>query len=200
MGSLLLTSAGFLNPNIFEFTKKSVGGLSLKRVAIITTAAEGKENHKYSQLAHEQLLEVGFKVADFFDLETQDVHALFEYDAFYVCGGNVFRLLKFVKSSGFKNQVISLLDRGGMYVGVSAGSLIVGPSTLIANEINPDPNEAEIKDFSSLNLTNITVFPHYEEGYESDIKNFEKRYGVKITRITNNQAVLISGENVEIIE
>jgi len=200
MGMLLLTSAGFFNPNILDFFKKETKRLSLRNVAIITTAAEGKENNKYSQLAHQQLSSLGFKLVDFFDLEIQDSSVLSNYDTFYVCGGNTFKLLKFVKTSHFKDAVTALLNRNGMYIGVSAGSLIIGPSIEIANEVEPDPNEVGLADFTSLDIANVTISPHYESHQESEIKKFESRHNTIVTRLTNDQALLIVDDKSKILE
>ncbi len=191
MSTILLTSAGFFNPNIFQFVQKKVNDLSLKKAVIITTAAEGKEHNKYAQLAHKQLLDAGFKQVDFFDLENQDARLLSNYDAFYVCGGNTFKLLKFANIAHFKDAVVQLISQRGLYIGVSAGSLIIGPSIEIANEVVPDPNDVDLKDFTGLNISDIIVFPHYEEQYEPQIRMFETKHGVTVTRLTNNQAALI---------
>lgn len=200
MGIILLTSAGFLNPRIFQFVKDKVKEFSLSRAAIITTAAENKEKNKYSQLAHQQLLDTGYKNVDFFDLETQDSSLLSVYDTFYVCGGNTFKLQKFANISNFKDVVTSLINKRGLYVGVSAGSLIMGPSIEIANEVVPDSNEVELHDFTALNLSELIISPHYEEVHEVEIKAFENKHNVKATRLTNNQAVLIENGKTSIIE
>ena len=197
---MLLTSAGFLNPAIGDFVRTNVKKLGLTKVAIITTAAEGKEHNKYSQLAFEQLRDVGFKQIDFFDLETQGFAHLPEYQTFYVCGGNTFKLLKYANDSRFKHEVQALLGRGGMYIGVSAGSIIVGPSVQLANEVEPDPNEIGLTDFTGLHLTDVTIFPHYENRHETELRDFERKHNIQITRITNDQAVSVADGAVRIIQ
>lgn len=136
-GTLLLTSTGLSSESILNKFAEVIGG-DKPRVAIVTTAAEGKENNKYSVLAKKQFTDMGFDVVDFVDLETQPTKDLSSYRVIYVCGGNTFKLLKFAKEANFKNAVQNLLNCDGVYVGVSAGSLIVGPSIQIAGEVEPD--------------------------------------------------------------
>lgn len=199
-GTLLLTSAGFLNPNIAKAVLEIVKDTVSKKVAVVTTATEGKESHRYSKLAKEQLESMGFGKVDFVDLETQGSEMIPDYDVVYVCGGNTFYLLKFARETNFKDTVLKLLDKGGLYIGVSAGTCLVCPSTIIANEIEPDPNDVGIADFTGFHLTDLTIHPHYEEWQEPQAQAFEKKHGVKLTRLTNDQAVLIQGGNYKLIQ
>ncbi len=199
-GILLLTSAGFFNPKVVDKFIEIMGDPKIKRVAIITTASEGKETNVYSKLAKDQLDKMGFGSVDFIDLETQGANSVSDYDVVYVCGGNTFKLLKFARETNFKDVIWGILNRGGVYIGVSAGSLLVGPSVQIANEIAPDKNDVEIADFSGLKITDLTIFPHYDPKYEAEIESFETRNNVKVTRLTNNQAVIARGKEVSLVE
>lgn len=199
-GTLLLTSAGFLNPRIAKSVIDIVQDPTTKKVAIVTTASEGKENNRYSRLAKEQLESLGFGVVDFIDLETQGSEMIPDYDVVYVCGGNTFYLLKFARETNFKDAVLKLLNKGGLYIGVSAGTVLVCPSTIIANEIEPDPNEVGITDFTGFNLTDLTIHPHYEAWQEPQAQAFEKKHEIKVTRLTNNQAILIQDGNDKLIQ
>ena len=199
-GVFLLTSAGFLNSKVANKVVEWAGNPSTKKVAIVTTAAEGKETNVYSKLAKDQLVKMGFGEVDFIDLETQGAGSIVNYDVVYVCGGNTFKLLKFAREKDFKKVVLKVLDNGGLYIGVSAGSLLVGSSVQIANEIEADKNEVGILDFTGLDIVDVTVFPHYDPKYETEIKDFESKNNVMITRLTNNQALLIQDQEVSMIE
>lgn len=197
MGTIILTSDSFANTRI----KEKFLALSKKRdmAAIVTTAAKGKENHKYSQLAHDQFLEFGFKTVDFVDFESNPQTDISMFDVIYVCGGNTFRLMNAAKQSNFRDQIKKVLDGGGIYVGVSAGSLIVGPSIQIANEIKPDVNEVELTDLSGLDIIPQIIFPHYDISDEPALEKFEKAHGTKVTRLKNGEAIFITGEKIELV-
>lgn len=200
MGTLLLTSTGLSSPNVLNKFLEIIDGTKNKQVAIVTTAAEGKETNKYSQLANKQFVDLGFSIVDFVDLETDPAKDLSMYDVVYVCGGNTFKLLKFARVANFKNSVESLLKKGGVYIGVSAGSIIMGPSVEIANEVRPDPNTVGLSDFTGFGIINTTVMPHYSPEIEEQVKIFENKYNIIIDRIDNSQAILVQEGHKTIIE
>lgn len=197
MGTLLLTSDSFANKNIEEKFKQLTEG-KRNKVAIITTAAKDKEQNKYPQLSYDQMQSFGFKEVIFTDFERDSGVDLSNYDVLYVCGGNTFQLLKYAQKANFGDAIRAVLEKGGVYMGVSAGSLIVGPSIQIANEVKPDINEVGLENFTGFNITEHVIFPHYNPEYESDIETFENKNRVKVTRLKNGEALLIS-ETQEVI-
>ncbi len=190
-GTLLLTSTGLSSPDVLNKFLEIIDDTKNKKVAIITTAAEGKESNKYSQLAHKQFEDLGFSNIDFVDLETDPEKDFSLYDVIYVCGGNTFKLLEFARVANFKNSIESLLEKGGVYIGVSAGSIIIGPSVEIANEVQPDPNTVGLSDFTGFNIVNTIVIPHYSPEIEEQVKIFENKHNTVVDRLDNSQAVLI---------
>ncbi|MBN1585314.1 Type 1 glutamine amidotransferase-like domain-containing protein [Candidatus Uhrbacteria bacterium] len=199
-GFLLLTSTGLTSPNIYEKFRGLVSDPKKQSVAIITTAAEGKENNKYSQLAKKQFESLGFVNVDFVDLETQPEKDFSPYGIIYVCGGNTFKLLKFAKKANFKLSIKKLLERNGIYIGVSAGSIIVGPSINIANEVEPDPNDVGLEDLTGFDITSLIVLPHYSPEMETETDNFEKKYRLIVERLDNSRAILIDNGEKTFIE
>lgn len=199
-GTLLLTSTGLSSPNVLSKFLEIIGDVKNKKVAIITTAANEKDANKYSQLARKQFMDLGFFTTDFIDLEIEPGKNLSLYDVIYVCGGNTFKLIKFARIANFKNSVESLLKIGGVYIGVSAGSIIVGPSVKIADEVQPDPNEVGISDFLGLGIIKEIVLPHYSPEIEEQVKIFENKHNVIIDRINNSQAILVQEGHKTIIE
>jgi dipeptidase E len=140
-GAIILTSTGLFAQKVRQAAKKFFDNLPHKSVAIITTAAEGKENNKYSKLAESQFKELCFNVIDFVDLENNHRADFSKYNVIYVCGGNTFKLLKYAREANFKETIVDLLDRGGIYIGVSAGAIILSPTIQMAAYVNPDPND-----------------------------------------------------------
>ena len=199
-GKLLLTSTGLSSENIAKRFQSFFTDPGNQSVAIVTTAAEGKEQNKYSQLAKKQFEEMGFTKIDFIDLETEPPNDFSSYGVIYVCGGNTFKLLKFAREANFQSSINDLLKRNGVYVGVSAGSIIVGPSISIANEVEPDPNDIGLEDLTGFNITNLIILPHYSPEIEEETKAFEKKYGVIVERLNNSQATLLQNGEKTIIE
>jgi len=128
MKKIFLTSTGLTNLKVREAILGEIGKMQSQSVAIITTADDEKENNKYCQLALSQFNELGFKKVDFVDLERTPDYDFLDYGIIYVSGGDTFRLLKFAKEANFRKTLSDLFDRGGVYIGVSAGSYIMCPT------------------------------------------------------------------------
>ena len=194
-GIFFITSTGFSGETAYKQFEDIAKSMNLKRAVVITTAAPGKENNQYSQLAFSQLQSMGFQKVDFYDFESDKQKDLTEYDVFYVCGGNTFKLMKFAIEVNLGESIKNLVERGGAYVGVSAGSLIIGPSIKIANEINPDNNDIGLKNFGGFNMVDFIVFPHYDEKYEKEIKEFEVNNKYNVKRLKNGEVIIVEVKN-----
>lgn len=194
MYNVILTSTGFSNPKILEkveeFFGKDLEVLAEKRVVIITTASEDKEKNVHALEAHSQLSVLGFGWVEFFDLEKRYARELLDYDLIYVSGGNTFYLLDWVKRSGFDEVVHEFLKKGGLYVGVSAGSLIAGVSIEVLNFIDMDENSVGLKDFSGMRLVDKVVMPHYTQEHEAGIRDYEKKTRLKVVRLADGMALI----------
>lgn len=199
-GIILLTSIGLSSKKVYDKFFDLVSQKTLKKAVIITTASLDKEKNQYSQLALAQLRSAGLSDVDFYDFENDEHGDLSVYDVIYVCGGNTFKLMKFAREVNFDREIKSLLQRGGVYVGVSAGSVIVGPSISIANEVEPDPNDIGLEDLTGFNIINLIILPHYSPEIEEETKAFEIKYGVIVESLNNSQAILVENGEKTIIE
>jgi dipeptidase E len=199
-GVIILTSTGLSSQKVRQVTKKFFDNLPHKSVAIVTTAAEGKENNKYSKLAESQFKELGFDVIDFVDLENNPETDFSKYNVIYVCGGNTFKLLKYARQANFKNTIIDLLNRGGIYIGVSAGAIILSPTIQIAASIDPDPNEVGLSNLEGFGLIDFEILPHYNPSLDEELANYQKMTTNEIVKITDSQAIIITEEGQNFIE
>lgn len=199
-GTIFITSAGLSSKNVYNKFKEIADSKNFKKAVIITTASFDKENNEYSQLALSQLKSIGFNLIDFYDFENDGLKDFSVYDIIYVCGGNTFKLMKFAREMNFDKEIILLLKRSGIYIGVSAGSLIIGPSIKIVGEINPDKNEVGLTDFEGFNIVDFVVFPHYSSDIEEEIRAFETKNNIHVERINNSQAILINNGEKTLIE
>jgi len=198
-GTIILTSTGLSAEPVRRASERFFDSLSHKSVAIVTTAAEGKENNKYSKLAESQFRELGFDTVDFIDIENDQRADFSKYSVIYVCGGNTFKLLKYAREANFKDAIIKLLERGGIYIGVSAGAIILAPTIQIAASVDPEPNEVGITDLEGLRLINFEVHPHYDPSHDKELAFYQKTTTNKVVRISNSQAVIISGTEQQTI-
>ncbi len=128
MKKILLTSAGFENPNVQRCFLELLGKPANEaRALCIPTAAIDEDARAVLPKCRGDLLGAGVLPEHIteFDLDREmDADELAGYDAVYFCGGSTEHLLERVKAVGFDRALDAALERGLVYVGVSAGSII----------------------------------------------------------------------------
>lgn len=130
MKKLLLASDGK-----FLFSKGlGLIGIPKKQmeIAYVTTASKGgTKSLNYVEQSKQVMWERGynFEEVDIEGKTEKELEAIFKNkNIIYVAGGNTFYLLKIVKESGFDKVVEGLIEKGVVYVGVSAGAYIACPT------------------------------------------------------------------------
>jgi dipeptidase E len=186
MKNILLTSTGTTSQKAKEAVLNRFPNLPNKKVVMITTASKDKENNKWNIITRDQLIELGYEKVDFLDLEFKNQIDLSDYGTIYVCGGNTFKLMKYVAQSNFKDEVIKCLDRGGLYIGTSAGSIIVTPTIRIAGEIDPDENSVNLTNLEGMNLVDFEILPHYSPENDAELEAYKKKTSREIKLISND--------------
>lgn len=182
---VLLTSAGFENKRIEETFLALTGKEpeDIKAVFIPAAAIDADAIEVLPKCLHD-LLDCGIPKDN---IRVYDLHAdmsreeLMGYDAVYVCGGNTEYLLERINEKGFRNTLIFFIKQGGVYVGVSAGSLAAA---------------GNLK--GSLGILECPVRVHCEKGMKAGPADVENCGEI---RIDNRQAILVSdSQDVRIIE
>ena len=134
---LLLTSSGLGNEVLRDKFVELVGKpVQEMKFLFVPTAANGEKSTAYIDRDKEIIFGMGIARDNFieYDLD-EDVSdiGLDDVDVVYVEGGNSYYLLDRVKKTGFDKKIREMLERGVVYVGVSAGSILMGGSIDITN-------------------------------------------------------------------
>ena len=182
MKKILLTSAGFENKNIqnkfMELVEKEPKKI---KALFITTAAIEPDAIMVLPKCLEDLLNCGISKENItiYDMHKKmEINELQKYDALYVCGGKTSYLIERINEINFKDILDEYTTNGGIYIGVSAGS--VAASGTYKNGLNFIENKLEV---------------HCKKGSSiGKITNLDTLY------LTNNQAILITEEENSIIE
>src|SRR3989338_606788 len=202
--TLFLTSTGIVP----EVRKDFLSLLSKKpedvKVLSITTAAYGENKDPWWLKKDVELLhDCGIQHIEEFDLKDKnmkDVEKAFEgKDIVFVNGGNTFYLLRWVKESGFDTIVKKFLKRGGMYVGVSAGSYLVCPTIEAATWKRADRNKVGLTDLNSLKFVSFLITAHFKEEYRAIVEKESKKTKYPIVALTDTQAILVQGKKIKIV-
>ena len=199
---LLLTSAGFENPKIGKKFLEVIGKSAHEiRIIFIPTAAITEGEKYYVKKCEEELLGIGIKSQNIkvLDLDHSVSYGeVVDFDVIYVCGGNTFHLLDRISKTGFDKIIKRFLEEDKVYVGVSAGSILMGPNIEIAKL--GDKDLCGMTDFRGLRHVNSAVSPHYNEKEREKVEEFKKKTDYPILALADNQTLLILGNKKEIIE
>ncbi len=125
---VLLTSAGLETNEIKDCFMDMAGKeMSLVKALFIPTAAIDAGAIGVLPKCMNDLLKCGIPEENIrvFDLHTgMEAAKLQQYDVVYLCGGNTQYLLKRINDTKFNQSLMEYIDKGGLVIGVSAGSLI----------------------------------------------------------------------------
>lgn len=197
--TLLLTSMGMRVKNeIVKILPFPYVGLS---VAYITTASNFSKNKTFLNEEREALKSLGLIVQDIDIVGVSYEHLnklLGKIDIIYIQGGNTTYLLKHVKLSGLDIIIKKLVNRGVIYIGVSAGSYIVCPSIIKGTWRNSQTNTSLIKNLG-LNLVPFLICAHYENKHNIIVKQKMLSESLELRLINNNQALLVKGEVITLV-
>ena len=189
MSKLLLTSAGFENPRIGEvFLKLLNKPASAISVLFIPTAATTEETMRYVKESKEELLSLGIRETNIrtFNMEYEiSYDEIKSFDTMYVCGGYTLHLLNKVREVGFDSLIREFINNNKLYLGVSAGSIIVGP---------------RVQEVSGLNIIDIIISPHYCNENKEKVKDLEVTSGYKVVSLTDKQAILVENNAFIMVE
>lgn len=160
------------------------------KVLFIPTAAQGEHEMPYVYKSEKELIDLGILEANIVwanNLETTETE---NYDAMYVCGGNTFFLMNEIRKTSFDKKIIDFVRSGRVYVGVSAGSVIMCPDISISEPF--DLNDVELKDTSGLHITSKIITPHYQRKEKAIINEWEKVHDYEVVRLNDGQAMEVS--------
>ncbi len=191
----LLTSSGFSSRSVWQVFCDTVQRCEYTTAVIITTAHPKKEKAVWAQETRRQMESIQLATC-FFDIASG---ASFpeDIDVMYVCGGNTFSLLQAVREHSFANQIEKLFDRGGFYVGSSAGSVILSPTIASAAEIHPDKNTFGLEDLTGVGMIDFHIIPHFQKSDRQAVRAFAKRHLEPTQTLANGKALYIHDDTVE---
>ena len=197
---LLLTSSGLDTQKLRrKFSNMLERKTAEAKVAVIH-AARKPEHLVYVNEVGKELNRLGIlhpNVLYFNIAKDKSFPKLANYDAVYVCGGNTFYILDRMRRSGVEESIKKFVRTGGLYIGVSAGSIIAGGSIEIASwGREGDPNEINLRDLKGFCFTNITIFPHYKTKLKKEVNEFRNKVSYPVEPIKDGEAIVINGKSL----
>lgn len=184
MRKILLTSSGFETKSLQNIFLNLIGKKPEEIKALfIPTAAIDPDAIAVLPKCMNDLLKIGILPENIkvFDLHcNMDVEELSEHDAVYFTGGSTKYLLERINDTDFDKSLKQYVDNGGVYVGVSAGSVA-------ATNNLPD----------NLGFINCTLKVHMSSGTQCGLIDVSQNPQIELTGET---AILIFGDRYEVVE
>ena len=193
MKNIVLTSCGIIDEKFkdefYRIIKKEE--ISNKKVLYITTASDGENDDDKSWMDNEYktILELGFKQENIYEYKIGQTEInIKDFDVIYMMGGNTFYLMDMIRKYNFDDVIKTSIDNGIIFIGSSAGSIILGNSVEYALPF--DENNVNIKDFTGLKIIDGIIIPH---------ANRKMEFVNKIKDEINEKLYLLYDENGIII-
>ena len=191
---IVLTSCGIINENLKgEFYKLLNKEIEKTKVLYITTAIDGEDDSDTSWIDEEfkTILDLGIKKENIKEYKMDYEIDLSLYDMIYMMGGNTFYLLKKIRDTKFDIKLKEAINNSIVYVGSSAGSIILGNTIELA--LAYDKNDVNLVDFTGLKLIDDIIVPHVNRKQEF-IAEIRGQYNDKIYAINDEHGIIYSNE------
>jgi dipeptidase E len=201
---LLLTSAGWWkNPEIGkEFLKLVHKKPSEIKILLVTTPTENIERDKYISRQFRQFKKVNIprQNVTFFQLDRNIKRSeLKNINVIFVFGGNTFDYLYRIRKTGLDKIIKSFVKKGGIYLGLSAGSYVACPTIEAASWKHPDRNVVGLKNLDGLNFVPFLITAHFKKELRLTIEKAAHDTKYQVIALTDKQAILIDGKSKRII-
>lgn len=205
---LYLTSTAILPQHQQEFLRLVGKSASEVNCALIENAADpySEERRSFVKRDFDLLSALGMHIVlmDLREINGADFirHFLIRADVVWLGGGNTFYLRELMRTAGFDQAIHSLMERGLIYGGGSAGAIVAGP-TLAHFDMADDPSQAGTLIEEGLGLTEVVTVPHWgHPRYGEPCRQIKEKLdalGHRAIPITDEQAIVIDGEEVRVL-
>ena len=182
--------------NVSKTLRTAEPDLEGKTVAFVPTASKAERLGFFAKISKWVLRSMGLAVGEL-DVATVSYETaktqLEAADIIYVSGGNTFYLLQELRRTGTDELLVREIDKGKLYVGESAGAIVVAPDIGYSAAMDSVEKAPGLDDYTGLGLVDFFVVPHcgnWEMG---------KADGLPLRAIDDNQAILVRGDTVEIL-
>jgi len=117
---------------------------------------------RYLEIDRQWYIKQGFQERNvsILNLKTDAIPSLEDLDVLHMWGGNTWHYLKRIREAGLVPRIREFIDRGGVYVGTSAGSLLMCPD--VDERLTSDPNDVGLVDVSGFGYIDFNIIPHWD--------------------------------------
>ncbi|GHT36009.1 putative peptidase Lmo0363 [Bacteroidia bacterium] len=185
-----------------DFAKEDIIG---KTVTFIPTAAIPEKVKFYVASDKKALQKIGLIVDELEILTATNEEIsdkLKKNDYIFISGGNTFFLLQELKRTGADKIIIEQISAGKIYIGSSAGSIILSPDIEYVKDLDDCSKAPELDNYLSLSVVDFYPLPHHTNfPFKKAVKKIISKYEstLKLIPISNSQAITVNGNKIEVI-
>ena len=112
------------------------------------------------------------------------------YHGIYLGGGNTFRLLYLMRSTGFDQALLRFARTGGAVYGGSAGAIVLGRE--IGTSAHLDANRVGLDNLDGLNLLDgYAMWCHYQPDEDGRIREYIQRTGYPVAALSEKSGICL---------
>lgn len=185
-----------------DFANEALVG---KTVTFVPTAALPDKLDFHVEYSKKLLSKMGL-IVDELEISTAApldiVNKLENNDYIYVTGGNTFFLLQEMNKSGAGNLIQTQINAGKLFIGESAGAILLAPDIEYAKDTDNPLAAPQLKSFEALNMIDFYPVPHYKDDSLKDAVEITiSKYGTKLPLVpfSNSQAILVKGKEKQVV-
>ena len=203
MKKLFLSSSFRDVAGLFEtFAGENLEG---KTVTFIPTGSLAENEKFYVGEARNAFEELGL-VVDELELTQAAEHEIADKlrsnNYIYITGGNTFFLLQELKRTGADKIITEQIRNGKLYIGESAGSMIMSPNIKYVEIMDDKTKAPGLKSVDALHMVDFYPVPHYtNDPFKQTVEKIIAEYGstLDLYPINNDQAIAVNGTDVSIL-
>ena len=202
MKKILLVSMFQNVSNILKLVEKDIKG---KTITYIITASKVEKLGFLIRMSKWILKSLGL-IIDELDISNTPYETikskLENNDYIFVTGGNTFFLLQELKRTKTDKIIINEVNKGKLYIGESAGAIVVSPSIEYSKAMDSIEKAPNLKDFTGLHLVNFYTVPHDNNWeFKKAVREIVDKYSktLELSVINDKQAILIENDKIKIL-
>jgi dipeptidase E len=150
----------------------------------------------YNQLGMD--LDVYFELDKEWKLDLLEL--LLDCDAIHLSGGNTYYFLHWLRIRNMMDTLIQYVSRGGVLIGVSAGSILMTPDISTSELCGDEVMEGET-DFSGLKLVDFSFVPHFGDIPVNldDLKKYSRDKQMRVYAAKDSGGIVVVDNEVKSI-
>jgi len=199
---LLLTSNGLSTDKLRnEFTDHLTKPMEYAKVQAFYVRFDHPDFDSFMEAEVQRLIETGIarKNISIFDLHDDTPPSLADVDVVLMFGGNEYHYMNQIRKQGLISVIREFVERDGFYIGVSAGSIIMGPDVDIEHW-SMESNDIGLKDTSGFGYVDFITVPHIDSRADPEkVLEFHRDTGKKLIYLTDQQGIFVTENGYRII-